>query len=404
MFHYINNELYIDAVSAADLAKEFATPCFVYAKNNILSCYRSYLAAFPAPHRIFYAVKANSNLSILRLLNLEGSGFDCVSGGEIARVIQAGASPQQIIFSGVGKSTEELHTAIALGIHSINIESSGELDRINTIAEQLGKDVRVAIRINPDVQAATHAYITTGTKQDKFGIGIPQARELCKKIATFAHIRLVGISCHIGSQISHIQPFVNALECVLSFVQDSQLQLEFIDIGGGLGVTYQDETPPTVEAYASAILSKLGNKATYLIVEPGRSIVANAGIILTKVEYLKHNFAIVDAGMNDLIRPALYGSYHNIVPVYKSNEKKQPYNVVGPICESADFLGKDRQLALKVGDLLAIKSCGAYCASASSNYNSRPRSAEIMVDGDQYTLIRKRESIEQLWKNEQCDA
>ncbi len=404
MLDYIDDKLYIEAVSAESLADQFATPCFVYSKSSILDNYRAYTDSFPSPHRIFYAVKANSNLSILRLLNSLGGGFDCVSGGEIARVIQAGANPKQIIFSGVGKSETEIRTAITLGIHSINIESSGELDRIEYIASELGKDVRVAIRINPDIEADTHSYITTGTKKDKFGVAPLQALELCAKINSWPHIILVGISCHIGSQISSISPFVNALEQILNFVNCNKLQLEFIDIGGGLGVTYQDETPPAIKEYANSILSILGDSTTYLIVEPGRSIVANAGVILTRVEYLKNNFAIVDAGMNDLIRPALYGSYHNIIPASRNEDETHTYNVVGPICESADFLGKDRSLTVKPGDLLAIQSCGAYCASASSNYNSRPRPAEIMVDGENCTLIRKRETIEQLWENEQCDV
>lgn len=404
MFHYIDDNLYIEAVPATDLAMHFATPCFVYAKNNILSNYQAYVDAFPKPHRIFYAVKANSNLSILRLLNNLGSGFDCVSGGEISRVIQAGASPQQIIFSGVGKSEQELVSAITLGIHSINLESADELDRINSIAKMLDKTVRVAIRINPDIQVDTHSYITTGTKQDKFGVTLEQAKALSVKITLLDRIQLVGISCHIGSQINCTSPFVNALKCVLKFIKSNRLQPEFIDIGGGLGVTYQDETPPAVQEYAKSVLTTLGSSSAYLIVEPGRSIVANAGIILTRVEYIKNNFAIVDAGMNDLIRPALYDSYHDIIPVQKRAAPISSYNIVGPICESADFLGRDRSLAIQAGDLLAVKSCGAYCASASSNYNSRPRPAEVMVDGSQYQLIRKRETIEQLWENEKCDA
>lgn len=411
-FDFQNAHLCAEEIPLERIATEFSTPCYIYSQQAILKNWQEYVVALKIskhPYRIFYAVKANSNLAILKLLSKHGAGFDCVSGGEISRAIAAGAAPAQIIFSGVGKSTAEITQAISLGIYCINIESEAELSRVAKIARHLDKKVKISFRINPDVKIDSHPYISTGSKQNKFGIDFDQAIRLYKLAADFKNIKITGITCHIGSQITSVEPFKQALDQLVSIVnqlKEYNINIEYIDIGGGLGVRYKDEIPPTPKEYIDAILSKVQDTNMELHIEPGRSIVANSGILLTRIEYLKttgeHNFAIIDAAMNDLIRPALYESYHEIVPIHQphANAELKKYSIVGPVCESGDFLGKDRLLDIKAGDLLAIKSVGAYGMSMASNYNTRPRCAELLVDGNKISIIRQRETIEQLLANE----
>lgn len=405
-FKHHDSQLYAENMPLTAIAEQFSTPCYVYSKKAIEQNWHEYASKIK---HIFYAVKANSNLSILAILAKLGSGFDTVSGGEIQRVLLAGGKPNKIVFSGVGKTTAELTMAIDLEIHSINIESIAELLRVQEIASQRNKIINVALRINPDVTANTHPYIATGSKNNKFGIDYSHAIEAYTLASNLNNIKIQGISCHIGSQITSLEPFLQAIDQLLIIINklaEQNINIKIINIGGGLGVTYKDETPPSTHQYLDAILHKLSNHDLEIHLEPGRSIIANAGILLTRVEYIKttgdNHFAIVDAGMNDLIRPALYNSYHSVIPVKQNptDIKTTNYSIVGPVCESSDFLAKNRQLNLKSGDLLAVETCGAYGFSMSSNYNTRPKCAEILVDNDKAKIICRRETIEQILSNE----
>lgn len=408
--HYQHNELFIEGVALNKVAAEFGTPCYVYSRATLEDNWRAFNDAFSSvSHRICYAVKANGNLSILRLLAQLQSGFDIVSAGELTRVLAAGGNPKKIIFSGVGKQTSEIEQAIEAGIDCFNVESQPELERIHDIAKNRGIVVNIALRINPNVNPNTHSYISTGLKENKFGIDADEILPLCKKLSSMTSVKLTGLACHIGSQITQLPPFVAAIDFMLNIYQQLQamnIPIKTIDIGGGLGIVYKDEEPPSVQDYARAILSKLASIPVEIIIEPGRAIVGNAGVLLTRVEYLKHNqhknFAIVDAGMNDLLRPSLYQAWQNILPANlpSHDEPKKIYDIVGPVCESADFLGKDRKLALAATDLLAIDNAGAYGFSMSSNYNARCRPAEVLVDGDKCTLIRRRETLNELLASE----
>lgn len=406
--HYKQNELYIEAVSLNQIATHYGTPSYVYSRAAIESAWHAFHHAFnDTPHRICYAVKANSNLAILQLLARLGSGFDIVSIGELERVLAAGGDPANIVFSGVGKQRTEIKRAIRAGIFCFNIESEAELDRIQQIAADLKTCVNIGLRVNPDVDAQTHAHISTGQRHNKFGIDMPAVLPLCKKITTLSSVKLIGIAGHIGSQILELSPFLAAVDKLMTLYHELALigiPLQYINVGGGLGITYKDEMPPSITDYANAIKKKLAGCPIEVIFEPGRYIVGNAGVLLTRVEYLKHadekNFAIVDAGMNDLMRPALYHAWQDILPVNKRALEATLYDIAGPVCESADFLGKDRQLAIRPNDLLAVNSAGAYGFSMSSNYNSRCRAAEILIDGDTAHLIRRRESIDDLFAAE----
>jgi diaminopimelate decarboxylase len=410
-FNYRNHILFVEDLPLSQLAAEYETPCYIYSKKAIEQNWLQYTQSFAntsRQHRIFYAVKANSSLAILNILSKLGAGFDAVSGGEIDRVLAAGGKADDIVFSGVGKSSAEIAKAIDLGIHSLNIESTAELQRAQEIAKAKNKSINIAIRVNPGVSANSHPYISTGSKENKFGIEYDQALQIFSLAATLPNLKIKGITCHIGSQITSMQPFEEAIEQVLNMIDlltKQNIKLEFVNLGGGLGVCYKNETPPTPAVYVKTILDKLQNCPLELHLEPGRSIIADAGVLLTKVEYLKttgaNNFAIIDAAMNDLLRPALYESYHQILPVQESSTAAiTKYNIVGPVCESGDFLGKERLLNIAAGDLLTIKTCGAYGFSMSSNYNTRPRCAEVMVDGAKAYLIRRRETVQQLFANE----
>ena len=409
-FNYRQQFLYAEEISVADIAAEFGTPCYVYSRATLERHWKAFDEAFNnQPHLICYAVKANSNLALLNVLARMGSGFDIVSIGEYQRVIKAGGAPNKIVFSGVGKREDEIRSALKSGIRCFNVEVSNELDRINAIAGELGVVAPVSFRVNPDVDAKTHPYISTGLKENKFGIDIQQAIHEYRRAAQMPNIQIVGIDCHIGSQLTDTAPFLDALDRVLALVdqlQNEGILLKHLDLGGGLGICYRDEQPPLPADYIAAILQRLGNREFEIMLEPGRAIVGNAGVLVTKVEYLKptagKNFAIVDAAMNDLLRPALYGAWQDIIPVSAATTiEQQEWDVVGPVCETGDFLGKGRMLSIKPGDLLAVRSAGAYGFTMSSNYNSRPRPAEVMVDGDRVHLIRARESIDQLWLGEQ---
>ncbi|MGR8934387.1 MAG: diaminopimelate decarboxylase [Gammaproteobacteria bacterium] len=408
-FNYQNRELYAEDVPIKSIAEHFGTPCYVYSRATLERHWRAFDEAFGGyPHLICYAVKANSNIAILNLLARLGSGFDIVSVGELERVIAAGGDPEKTVFSGVGKREDEILTALRYGIRCFNIEVGGELDRINALAGKLGRIAPVSFRVNPDVDAQTHPYISTGLKENKFGIGIEQALHEYRRAAAMPNIAVVGIDCHIGSQLTQTAPFLDALERVLNLVDTLAKEgvvLQHFDLGGGLGIRYNDEQPPQPDEYIRAILDKLGERNVEVVLEPGRAIAGNAGILLTRVEYLKvtaeKHFAIVDAAMNDLIRPALYGAWQKIIPLKQENAGGETYwDIVGPVCETGDFLGKQRALKLTEGDLLAVRSSGAYGFTMSSNYNSRPRVAEVMVDGSQIHLIRARETLAQLWAGE----
>lgn len=397
--------LYVENVSLADIASEFDTPCYVYSKKELGNCFQRFEAGFDGiDHLICYAVKANPSLAILNLLAKADAGFDIVSGGELARVIAAGGNPAKVVFSGVGKTEPEMRAALQAGIMCFNVESAAELERLNMVAGSMGKTAPVSLRVNPNVDAKTHPYISTGLRDNKFGVAYEDAFALYRKAAEMPNVEIHGVDCHIGSQLTELSPFLDAFDRILELVDQlavGGITIRHIDIGGGLGIRYSDETPPDFAAYAKAILQKLGSRKVKLVMEPGRALVGNAGLLLTRVEYLKHgetkNFAIVDAAMNDLMRPALYDAYHEIVPVKAAPAKAEIYDVVGPVCESGDFLGRDRKLPIVQGDLLAILSAGAYGMSMSSNYNTRPRAAEVMVDGDECHLIRERETVEQLF-------
>jgi len=408
-FNYRNNELFAEDVAVQDIINKYGSPCYIYSRATLERHWKAFELAFgDHPHLICYAVKANSNIALLNLLARLGSGFDIVSLGELERVIAAGGDAGKIVFSGVGKREDEILAALKIGIRCFNIEVSGELDRINRLAEYMGVIAPVSFRVNPDVDAKTHPYISTGLKENKFGIDIEQALTEYRRAATMPHIDVIGIDCHIGSQLTETRPFLDALDKILDLVsvlKNDGIHLHHLDLGGGLGIRYNDEQPPEPADYIKAILDRLGNTDFEILLEPGRAIVGNAGILATRVEYLKptvhKNFAIVDAAMNDLVRPSLYSAWQEIIPVnQQSNAPEQVWDIVGPVCETGDFLGKDRALKLSQGDLLAIRSSGAYGFSMSSNYNSRPRIAELMVDGNHVYIIRERESIAQLWAGE----
>jgi diaminopimelate decarboxylase len=407
-FDYQDNQLFAEQVSLTDIAKQFGTPCYVYSRAAIEANWRAFDNALAGrAHRICYAVKANSNLAILNLLAQLGSGFDTVSIGEIERVIAAGGDPAKIIFSGVGKTSAEILRAIIIGIHSFNVESDVEIERLQELAASQDKIINISLRVNPDIDANTHPYISTGLKENKFGIEIADVLPLCAKIKTYSHLNLIGIACHIGSQLTQISPFLAAIDRVLELVAQLQQQgisLQQLDFGGGLGIRYRDEQPPSIDEYVTALRNHLVDCPQEIVLEPGRAITANAGILLTRIEYLKltqhKNFAIIDAAMNDLMRPALYNAWQDIQPVLLNQGNTESYDIVGPVCESADFLGRDRALAVNSGDLLAITCVGAYGFSMSSNYNSRPRAAEVMVDKNKVTLIRRRETIDELYAGE----
>jgi diaminopimelate decarboxylase len=409
MFTIYQNQLYAEQVAVADIAQQYGTPCYIYSRQAIESQWQAFANALQKhPHRICYAVKANSNLAVLNVLARLQSGFDIVSEGELTRVIAAGGNPQNVIFSGVAKSTAEITLALEKNIFCFNVESAAELMRIEQIAKSLNKRAPIALRINPNIDAGTHPYISTGLKENKFGIVTETAMQLYQMAAQSEYLSVQGIACHLGSQLLELDPFLKALDHLLQLIDELAQQniiLRHLDIGGGLGVCYHDQQPPAIEDYGATILSKIADRKLELVIEPGRAIVANAGILVTQVEYLKHtpdkNFAIVDAGMNDLLRPALYEAWQTIVPVCaRQDATEKLYDVVGPVCETADFLGKERLLQIAPGDLLAVMGSGAYGFTMSSNYNSRPRIPEVMVDGNKTFLIRKRETIDELFVNE----
>lgn len=400
-----NNILFAENVALTDIAKRFSTPCYVYSKTALIHAFESFSAGFKGSnHLVCFAVKSNPNLAILNLFASLGAGFDIVSGGELARVLAAGGDPKKIVFSGVGKTAVEMQAALNAGIFCFNVESRSELVRLNTVAGAMGKVAPVSLRVNPNVDAKTHPYISTGLKNNKFGVAYEDALNIYLEAANMPNIAIHGVDCHIGSQITELSPFLDAFDRVLALVdalEQHGIHIQHIDAGGGLGICYSDETPPEFSAYAAAMQEKLGQRQVKLVFEPGRALVGNAGILLTQVEYLKptesKNFAIVDAAMNDLMRPALYDAYHEIQAVTPRNTPAISYEIVGPVCESGDFLGHDRTLALEEGDLLAIMSAGAYGMSMASNYNTRPRAAEVMVDGETCHLIRKRETVADLF-------
>jgi len=408
-FNYRNAKLYCESVQLDFIAREFGTPCYVYSRAALVAAFAEFDTAFAGrDHLVCYAVKANSNLAILNLFAGLGSGFDIVSGGELHRVLKAGGDPGKVVFSGVGKRPDEMRVALGAGILCFNVESTAELKVLNQVARDMNKIAPVSLRVNPDVDAKTHPYISTGLKENKFGIPFEEAETVYVSAQSLTNIRVTGLDCHIGSQLTELDPFVAACGKMLGLLdrlESRGLRIDHLDLGGGLGISYSRETPPLAREYVAALSGCVGRRKQRVLIEPGRALVGNAGLLLTRVEYLKHtphrDFAIVDAAMNDLMRPALYDAYHEILPVIAANaDNAIPYQVVGPVCETGDFLGHDRNLALSEGDLLAIMSAGAYGMSMSSNYNTRPRAAEVMVDGDQCHLIRERESLEQLTAQE----
>lgn len=404
-FQIKNGELHAENVPLSTIAAEFGTPTYVYSKEALTSAFKRFDAGFSGTdHLVCFAVKSNPSLAILNLFAQLGAGFDIVSGGELARVIAAGGDPSKVVFSGVGKTEAEMRAALEAGIFCFNVESAAELERLNTVAGSMGKIAPVSLRVNPNVDAKTHPYISTGLKNNKFGVAYEDALSLYQGAAKMPNIEIHGVDCHIGSQLTELSPFLDALDRVLVLVDQLEaagITIQHIDAGGGIGICYSDETPPDFAEYAKAMRQKMAGRKAKLVFEPGRALVGNAGALLTKVEYLKHteakNFAIVDAAMNDLMRPALYDAYHDIVAVKPSQNTAHVYEVVGPVCESGDFLGHDRPLSLQQDDLLAILSAGAYGMSMSSNYNTRPRAAEVMIDGDQYFEIRQREKVVDLF-------
>ena len=409
-FQYKNNQLMAENLPVKQLAEQFGTPLYVYSRATLERHWHAFNNAFGEhPHLVCFAVKSNPNIAILNIMAKLGSGFDIVSQGELERVLAAGGDAGKVVFSGVAKSRQEIARALEVNIRCFNVESEAELLRINQIAGEMGKIAPISLRVNPDVDAHTHPYISTGLKENKFGVSVEQAREVYKLAATLSNIKIVGMDCHIGSQLTELQPFLDAVDRLIVLMEQLNqdgIYLKHLDLGGGLGVTYTDETPPHPTEYVKALWEKLSAfRELEIIVEPGRAITANAGILVTKVEYLKsnesRNFAIVDAGMNDMIRPALYQAYMNILEIDRTLAREEKiYDVVGPICETSDFLGKQRKLAIAEGDYLAQRSAGAYGASMSSNYNSRPRTAEVMVDSDKAYLIRRREALNELWQLE----
>lgn len=410
-FNYQDDgQLWAEDVPLQALAEQYGTPLYVYSRATLERHWKAFDSAVGQhPHLVCYAVKANSNLGVLNALARLGSGFDIVSGGELERVIAAGGDAKKVVFSGVGKTPAEMKRALELGIKCFNVESEPELERLNKVAGELGVIAPISLRINPDVDAKTHPYISTGLRDNKFGIAFDRAPEVYQFAQSLPNLNVQGIDCHIGSQLTSIDPFIDATDRLLALIDDLKAQginIRHLDVGGGLGVVYRDELPPQSSDYAKALLGRLENHQDLeLIFEPGRAIAANAGILLTRVEFLKHtehkNFAIIDAAMNDLMRPALYQAWQDIVPVSPRNGEPQTYDLVGPICETGDFLGKDRALVLQEGDLLAVRSAGAYGFVMSSNYNTRTRAAEVMVDGNQSHLVRQREELTSLWQLEQ---
>ena len=406
-FQYKNEQLYVEDLPVKQLAEEFSTPLYIYSLATLERHWHAFDSALgDHPHLICYAVKANSNIGILNVMAKLGSGFDIVSQGELERVLAAGGEASKVVFSGVAKSRAEIMRALEVGIRCFNVESIAELHHINQIAGEMGKIAPISLRVNPDVDAHTHPYISTGLKENKFGVSVDEAREVYKLAATLPHVKITGMDCHIGSQLTELQPFLDATDRLIRLIEQLQedgITLKHLDLGGGLGVTYTDETPPHPSDYAAALLNKLKDYENLeIILEPGRAIAANAGILVAKVQYLKsnesRNFAITDTGMNDMIRPALYEAYMNIIEIDRTLEREKAiYDVVGPVCETSDFLGKQRELAIAEGDYIAQRSAGAYGASMSSNYNSRPRTAEVLVDGNKAHLIRRRESLSELW-------
>lgn len=407
-FNYRDGVLFAEGVALSAIAQRFGTPTYVYSRAHIEAQYRAYADALQGmPHLVCFAVKANSNLGVLNVLARLGAGFDIVSRGELERVLAAGGAPDKIVFSGVGKSRDDMRRALQVGVHCFNVESTDELERLQLIAAELGVKAPVSLRVNPDVDAGTHPYISTGLKENKFGIAIADAEDVYIRAAQLPNLEVVGVDCHIGSQLTSLPPFLDALDRLLALIDrlaDCGIHLRHIDLGGGLGVQYRDEQPPLAGDYIKAVRERIQGRDLALVFEPGRSIVANAGVLLTQVEYLKHtehkDFAIVDAAMNDLIRPALYQAWMDVVPVQPRDGATRNYDIVGPICETGDFLAKDRDLALAEGDLLAVCSAGAYGFVMSSNYNTRGRAAEVMVDGDQAFEVRRREPLSELFAGE----
>ncbi|WP_313483591.1 diaminopimelate decarboxylase [Stutzerimonas kunmingensis] len=407
-FSYRDGQLFAEGVALPALAQRFGTPTYVYSRAHIEAQYRAYADALDGmPHLVCFAVKANSNLGVLNVLARLGAGFDIVSRGELERVLAAGGQPNRIVFSGVGKTRDDMRRALEVGVHCFNVESTDELERLQQVAAELGKKAPVSLRVNPDVDAGTHPYISTGLKENKFGIDIDNAEAVYARAAELPNLEVVGVDCHIGSQLTSLPPFLDALDRLLALTERLAargIQIRHLDLGGGLGVRYRDEQPPLAGDYIQAVRQRIEGRGLALVFEPGRSIVANAGVLLTRVEYLKHtahkDFAIVDAAMNDLIRPALYQAWMNVIAVQPHEGDTRRYDIVGPICETGDFLAKDRELALVEGDLLAVCSAGAYGFVMSSNYNTRGRAAEVLVDGDQAFEVRRRESVQELYAGE----
>ncbi|NOZ10529.1 MAG: diaminopimelate decarboxylase [Gammaproteobacteria bacterium] len=410
-FSYRDGRLYAENVPLSHIAEQVGTPCYVYSRATLERHWYAFDRAFGGlDHLVCYAVKANSNIAVLNLLARLGSGFDIVSLGELERVRRAGGDMAKVVFSGVGKSEADILGALAAGVMCFNVESEAELERLNRLAAEQGVSAPVSLRVNPDVDANTHPYIATGLRDNKFGISIDRARGVYDRAAAMPNIKVIGVDCHIGSQLTEIAPFLDALERVLQLVEalsDDGIELQHLDLGGGLGIRYRDETPPGPADYADAIVRRVNERGVTqrILIEPGRAIAGNAGVMLTQVEYLKEapekNFAVVDGAMNDLMRPALYQAWQDIVAVCpRDDAETRLYDVVGPVCETGDFLGKDRQLNIQAGDLLAVRSAGAYGASMSSNYNSRPRAPEVLVDGDEYHVVRRRETLDDLLATE----
>lgn len=401
-------ELHAEGVALSAVAQEFGTPAYVYSRAHIKGQYRAYTDALAGlPHLVCFAVKANSNLGVLNVLARLGAGFDIVSRGELERVLAAGGDPHRVVFSGVGKTRDDMRRALEVGVHCFNVESTDELERLQQVAAELNVVAPISLRVNPDVDAGTHPYISTGLKENKFGIDIADAEAVYARAAALPNLKILGVDCHIGSQLTTLPPFLDALDRLLALIDrlaERGIVLRHLDLGGGLGVRYRDEQPPLAGDYIQAIRERIAGRSLTLVFEPGRFIVANAGVLLTRVEYLKHtthkDFAIVDAAMNDLIRPALYQAWMAVEPVVARQGEARRYDLVGPICETGDFLAKDRELVLAEGDLLAIRSAGAYGFTMSSNYNTRGRAAEVMVDGDQAHLVRRRETLEELFAGE----
>lgn len=407
-FQHRDGQLFAEGVALPEIARRFGTPTYVYSRAHIEQQYRAYADALAGtPHLICFAVKANSNLAVLNVLARLGAGFDIVSRGELERVLAAGGEPQKIVFSGVGKSRDDMCRALEVGVHCFNVESIDELERLQEVAAGLNVQAPVSLRVNPDVDAGTHPYISTGLKENKFGIDIEQAEAVYARANALPNLQVIGVDCHIGSQLTTLAPFLDALDRLLVLVDrlaEQGIHIRHLDLGGGLGVQYRDETPPPAGDYIAAVRQRIQGRDLSLVFEPGRYIVANAGVLLTRVEYLKHtehkDFAIVDAAMNDLIRPALYQAWMDVQEVIPRNAEKRRYDVVGPICETGDFLAKDRELALAEGDLLAVRSAGAYGFVMSSNYNTRGRAAEVLVDGEQAFEVRRRETLSELFAGE----